>query len=586
MILQKMRIPDQICDEKGMYFNGDFEVKNNKVCLKAGNRIESDTYFNSFSIAKWKKYTQVSNVSIGFVIQGRCNIFVCYAWIDNQNIIRRFADNKICYFKATTEKENIILQVPDHEGVIAYYAIEAIDDVVVFNVTYLTDQLLEVNNVRFAVGICTYRRESFVKKNVEIIREYISNQNSVLCDNLDIIISDNGRTLDNYGLKDGRHLYIYENDNLGGTGGFTRCIIETLNRNEYTHIVLLDDDIELHPIILEHMFIFASVLKHEYMDIMIGGAMFVLDEKFRQFENAAYYRKGMLRFTQKNIDVRTIRNVIQNEKNKTVNYNAWCCCCMPISKLSYDSLPLPFFIHMDDVEYGVRNQFEVVTLNGINVWHPFMPNQRGASIVYYDIRNKLITMAELGGVDIRDYALYYLEMFHRSIFNYDYNRTIVACRAIEDFCKGIDYFKSIDAQRLNKELKKYDNTWIDDVDKMIYQQIESNEISSDQVVGRKKLIENYFLPNKRNYVVLKCDISAAFPFRVQRLFLYNHNSYKYRVYEKSIIEMIKAKRACKKAKKLIKTELLDVSFEWKDRIKELQTITFWRNYLNLESYNE
>lgn len=64
-------------------------------------------------------------------------------------------------------------------------------------------------------------------------------------------------------------------------------------------------------------------------------------------------------------------------------------------------------------------------------------NQRPASIVYYDVRNKLITMAELGGMHIERYASFYLEMFHNYIFNYDYNRTILACQAILDFVKGL-----------------------------------------------------------------------------------------------------------------------------------------------------
>ena len=45
--------------------------------------------------------------------------------------------------------------------------------------------------------------------------------------------------------------------------------------------------------------------------------------------------------------------------------------------------------------------------------------------------------------------------------------------------------------------------------------------------------------------------------------------------------MIACKLECRKAKKLIKSKMYDVSIEWKERIHEITNIKFWEQYLDL-----
>ena len=584
MILQRILFPEkEICEETEMYFNGEnFQCYDGKVIIKKNGKIETDTYFNSFSIAKWKKYTKLKNLTLKMIVQGKCDIYVCYAWIDSDNVIRRKGDNIVKIQKEKDEIEDISILFPEvNEAVIAYFKIVSRDEkVTIWESGYTTDvEKDEINQVKIAVGICTFKREEFIEKNLKLLKEnIIFNKKSCLYDNLDIYVSDNGQTLDIDRLQ-ADNIYIFPNKNLGGSGGFSRCIIEALTSpKDYSHIILMDDDILLDTHAIEKTYTFLSMLNPEYKDIMIGGSMLILNEKYRQFENAALYRKGMLKFYQKNVDLRTIRNVMQNEREFDVNYNAWCYCCMPMSKISNNNLPMPFFIHMDDVEYGVRNQFKVVTLNGINVWHPFYSNQRGAGIVYYDVHNKLITMSELGGRRIDEYAREWLDIFHRSIFNYDYERTLAACKGIEEFCKGIDYFKNLDPLAVQDMISKYNKGWYQATDEI------KSKISTKfpvKNISRKKLILNYLLPAKNKELALECNISEAYPYRVKKLIIYNRATDKYCIYERNFFKLLKAKRACKKAKKLIKNTIVDVSFEWKDRANEITNIEFWKHYLGI-----
>ena len=55
--------------------------------------------------------------------------------------------------------------------------------------------------------------------------------------------------------------------------------------------------------------------------------------------------------------------------------------------------PLPFFIHRDDKEYGLRANGQFIFLNGITIWHEAFENKLPGFLEYYDVRNLAITNA-------------------------------------------------------------------------------------------------------------------------------------------------------------------------------------------------
>ena len=65
------------------------------------------------------------------------------------------------------------------------------------------------------------------------------------------------------------------------------------------------------------------------------------------------------------------------------------------------------------------------------------------------------------------------------------------------------------------------------------------------------------------------------------LIVCNRRQNKYCVYKKSLLKLIHAKHMCNKAKKAIRTTILDSSWEWHDRIGEITNIDYWKNYLKI-----
>lgn len=58
-----------------------------------------------------------------------------------------------------------------------------------------------------------------------------------------------------------------------------------------------------------------------------------------------------------------------------------------------DNMPIPLFIHRDDIEFGLRNaKYGITFLNGVGVWHRGFEYTIDANS-YYDTRNTLIELA-------------------------------------------------------------------------------------------------------------------------------------------------------------------------------------------------
>ena len=102
---------------------------------------------------------------------------------------------------------------------------------VFYSGTYQTTQSI-VNRVNIAAGICTYRREEYIKRTLHLLTDaFLHNRDSLLYGNLKIFISDNGNTLNCDKIQEEFISCVY-NKNAGGAGGFTRCMIEALSEQK------------------------------------------------------------------------------------------------------------------------------------------------------------------------------------------------------------------------------------------------------------------------------------------------------------------------------------------------------------------
>ena len=422
--------------------------------------ISFGTYFNSFSIDAYKKYTDINQIQLCMTLKESGTVELIHSYIKRNKLkkevldIKKINKNSQVSFNVNLEKLNggllYPVYIPDNKSDKKNYE-EIIDNAA----WYCTSQKVKPDSVKLAAVICTFKRENFVYKNAEKLSKLkILNQKK-----MSVFIIDNGNTI-NSELINNEQIKIIPNKNLGGSGGFTRGMIEvhklnhTLSEdNKFSHIILMDDDISFMPELFEKISSFLSLLKTEYKDNAIGGAMLNLNSPCIQYENGAKYNFLTIASFGNSLDLSNEKNIILNTKEKKADFNAWWFCCYPLSKLDENNLPVPFFIKLDDIEYGMRNfKNKFIFLNGISVWHQEFTGKDAPYLHYYLIRNRLITnaMSYKRFLFLRIQIAIFLH-FTIKIFQ---NKTTFyfLLKGVNDFFKGPSFLLKLDGEKLNKLL--------------------------------------------------------------------------------------------------------------------------------------
>ncbi len=438
MILFELSFP-VLTSEYKLYFNGEGAVCNNHSLSVKGNTVcELCTYFNCFSAGKYRKYSVAENITLSLEFQGTAGIYIKNK---SGDIISCKLITSPC---VATHKINFSIKNAK-DGEVYYAEIRAKSDCVIYSGRYEADTAPE-RNILLAASFCTYKREKYIIPNTERLKNFKKKYSLPL----EIFVTDNGGTLPKTLSDDDIH--IISNPNCGGSGGFARGLLEA-SKAGCTHIIFLDDDIALDTNVILKTYSLLTVLKEEYYETFIGGAMLLSDKQYLQHECGALWDGFYLSPLGHEMDMREKANIFANEELPTPDYQAWWYCCFPTSFGEKYGYPLPFFIKSDDVEYGVRCGRPVITMNGIAVWHDSFENKYNGHFEYYIKRNELINTAlhnpRLGILtNIRKLfaCISKLTLFQR------YFLAEVVVRAYDDFLKGPDWLLNTDPAEYNVEL--------------------------------------------------------------------------------------------------------------------------------------
>lgn len=584
-IVQNILFPTEgSCGDVEMYFKGyGFNVTDDEVIFKTGGTLLSSTYFNSFSISKWKRYAGVDNLKLKLDLKGKFKLSIYSMRIKNKNVMHTLLSEMEIVNSGT-----IRCDIPEFTDSILYFGLVALEDECIFKGGYYVTNLGEriPNRVKLAIGICTFKREEYIMANLERLNRAISDPDTNLYGCVKVFVSDNGQTLPIDQLNND-YIHIVYNKNLGGAGGFTRCLIEALHvddKEHFTNFIFLDDDIVLSIHAIERNISLLSLLLPEHMNSVIGGAMFSTDERYLQFESAAKWQRTGFVFNRRDVDMRDNINIVLNEQEYDVNYNAWCYCCIPFNVVTKNNLPLPIFFHMDDVEYGLRNKLPIITLNGINVWHLYKKALVNAKNDYYDVRNKLIMLSEIDPGAVTDMAYIYLNAFTKEALKYHYALALNAFKGILDFCKGFNWFKHLDTEKMHGRL--FNNVKWGDAKKDTWSKAVVS-VSDPVPISRKFKIRtafNQILPAKHKCKTVFIDNSISDTLGTRSIIVYIPSEQQTILYKKNLRLSLKCLIKHYKVAKAIKKKLPAAVKEYNHRITEVQYGDFWQSCID-KPYN-
>lgn len=439
MLLYNFTFPKEgICTESELYHRGG-TMRADGIFLRAGEEVNFDTYFNSFSHIKYRKYTRVKVLRTELDTIGRGEISLHRYISDGETEV---IASEIYDGAALLEAD--ISDLAD-EGFL-FIRLKATSDTVISGGRYLSD--VTPHNVKIGAVICTFRREEFVKRNVNNLKEFLKSR---IDRDFDVFIIDNGRTLKN---EFGEGVEVIPNANTGGSGGFIRGIKEVYKR-DYTHFLLMDDDILFDCNVFERTACLLRCLKEEYRNASVGGGMLILDKPCIQKELGGNWVGNRLSARQEFTDVTEPTVIKQNEELPEPDYSAWWYMCMPVNSVQKFGYPLSMFIRCDDVEYGLRAAENIILTSGIAVWHESFDNKLSPETEYYVKRNELIVNALYPkGKGALSNWWKLVKCVGKQLSFHRYYAVDLLFRAYDDFLKGAKFFKNIDSEKLHLELRE------------------------------------------------------------------------------------------------------------------------------------
>ncbi len=428
-------------NRKLLYFKGNADITEQGLHIGAGDAVDFLTYFNSFSISKWKEYTTIKKLQINGKVTGCAELEIYTIGKNGKVLINQQVRGS---FGVCFDVENI-------SGEILGIKVKANIDTIIHKIRYL-GEFNEWKPKKIGVVICTYKREKYVKATIEKLLKF-SKKNPWLT----TLVVDNGSTLKKCKTE---YLCIIHNPNYGGSGGFTRGIIENLKIKINDYVLLMDDDIDLEESSLEHTYGLLCGLKGDYKDSFLSGAMLKMNTPYIQHENTAYWRKIRLHSFGKNWDLTDNQVLLNNEKIPDVDnqYGAWWYCCIPIKRIEKIGLPLPVFVKGDDMEYGIRNNRTIIHFNGIGVWHEAFENKSSILTNYLSDRNMLIVNQYAKKCNRFTFFVAVIgRLFKRSI-KFDTKAIKIFDLALNDMLKGFNYITRIPANEQIEFVYQYRNS--------------------------------------------------------------------------------------------------------------------------------
>lgn len=558
-----------------------------------GGLVWFNTYFNGISIEKWKKYTVVNNLSLKLVLQGSFKVVLRREEKGLHDItVTELAEQVI----TSAEKTEVVLPYPSIEGKgMLSFMLQALEeDSVYYGGAYISEvPENQVRPVTIGVGICTFKREPFIEKNLKLLRSNIlENPNSLMYGHLEVFVADNGKTLDIERLQT-KNIHMYPNRNLGGAGGFTRDLIEMSKVKDelhITHALLMDDDIVIEPEALIKTYTVLSLLKDQYVDTFVGGAMLRLDQQSIQVESGASWNGGFLNSLKHGLDLRMLDACLYNEIEEYTEFNAWWYCCFPISVVREDNLPLPIFIRGDDLEYGLRNMKNLVLMNGICVWHEPFEAKYSSFLEYYIMRNQLIDNAfhcTWYGKKLLKRALW----IHckQEIMYYRYKNVDLYIQGIEDFLKGPEWLMKQDGEALHKNVMAAGYKFADPKELpmafsyVVYEQFANIEETRLAHLKRRLTFNGLWVPAKGEAIIPVATPSPTMCFRKKRVMHYDITSNKAFLTERSVKESWRCIFKTLGLSMKINTKLAKAQKAYREQGLKLRTLEFWNEFLGLKN---
>jgi galactofuranosylgalactofuranosylrhamnosyl-N-acetylglucosaminyl-diphospho-decaprenol beta-1,5/1,6-galactofuranosyltransferase len=411
-------------------------------------RISFGTYFNGFAASYWRRWTVVDDVTLNVRVSGAESSVIVYRSMPNGRAQR------VDTGEVTGEVQDFAFELPltpfGDGGWYWFDVIAGPEGAVLEEASWVADVPADrAESGTVTIGITTMNRPDFCAK----LLTQIGSDRGVQEVLDEVVVAEQGtkKVADNEhypAARDalGDKLRIIEQGNMGGSGGYARAQLETLEAGRSTYMMCMDDDVVCEPESIVRAVTFGDLCRRP---TIVGGHMFSLYSKARLHsfgEIINLYRFWWMSppTVENDWDFagRNLRSSRWLHRRIDVDFNGWFMCLIPTEVLRTIGLSLPLFIKWDDSEFGVRasaHGFPTVTLPGTAVWHVPWTDKNDALDwqSYFHQRNRTIAALlhspyDRGGRVIRESFNHQV----KHLFSMQYSTAELRHLALEDVLAG------------------------------------------------------------------------------------------------------------------------------------------------------
>jgi galactofuranosylgalactofuranosylrhamnosyl-N-acetylglucosaminyl-diphospho-decaprenol beta-1,5/1,6-galactofuranosyltransferase len=417
--------------------------------VKESDRISFGTYFNAFAASYWRRWTVVDEVTLHVRVTGDGASVIVYRSMPDGRA-QRVDDATVSGAGATDLHFDLSLATFADGGWYWFDIVAGPSDAVLEEAEWVAEVPAEREHPgSVTIGITTMNRPDFCAS----LLTQIGSDPDVQAVLDEVVVAEQGtrKVFDDPGFADARaalgdKLRVIEQANMGGSGGYARAQLETLEAGRSTYMMCMDDDVVCEPESIVRSVTFADLCRRP---TIVGGHMFSLYAKSRLHsfgEIVNRYRFWWMSpptvYPDWDFGERNLRSTRWLHRRVDVDFNGWFMCLIPTEVLRTVGLSLPVFIKWDDSEFGVRAGaagFPTVTLPGAAVWHIPWTDKNDALDwqSYFHQRNRIIAALlhspyEHGGRLVRESFNHQV----KHLFSMQYSTAELRHLALEDVLAG------------------------------------------------------------------------------------------------------------------------------------------------------
>ncbi len=432
-----------LCSQTELYFRinqfVDLNMANAILTMEKLGNIRTDTYFNSLSIGKWKNHTNIQDLHFTIKFKGKIKI----VWYINRLHFSHKVVKEIYLENQEIEEINLPLEFWNelNDGMLAF-SLDAFSNTEIHDFSYKTSTE-PANKVSLGIVITHFNRQQYVLPALaRLKKELLDDPN--FKEKVSLNVVDNSQN-----LPEVENVNIIPNENLGGSGGFTRGLMYLKEQEGYTHCLFMDDDASCE---VEGIKRTISLLEYaKEANLSIGGSMLREDEMYRQYENGAKF-DGLLTPIKTGLDLRNVYDLMLNELEEKIDFCGWWYFAFPLSEVKHYAFP--FFVRGDDIGFGLAHKFNIITLNGISSWQGDFALKHGPLPAYLDNRHQIMQhFHHFSDKGVLSLIKVTARMTLHNLLTYHYDTALASIYALEDAMKGTDFWKSnVDMAAKRKEI--------------------------------------------------------------------------------------------------------------------------------------